>query len=117
MSRVCAAKVLCSAAGLSVAQAAKKARIGEEYLCRLASRGKAPPHLAERLAYILGCDATVFLWGYAAHITGAIDGRRNGLQPTTPGRGVAVCGHGSVEGERLQSTSRRRHNPYLTIVD
>lgn len=49
------------AAGLTLAQAAKRARVGERYLRRIELHGRAPYALALRLARLYRCSIHVFL--------------------------------------------------------
>ena len=51
------------AAGLTLAQAARRARVGTAYLRRIERHGAAPYVLAVRLAGLYGCRMDVFLQG------------------------------------------------------
>ena len=48
--------------GLTLEQAAKRARICTTYLRRVERHGGAPYSLAQRLAGIYGCRIDAFLW-------------------------------------------------------
>lgn len=48
-------------AGLTVEQAARRARVGAIYLLRIEKHGRAPFVLATRLARLYGCRCDLFL--------------------------------------------------------
>jgi transcriptional regulator with XRE-family HTH domain len=103
------------AAGLTVKEAARRARVVPSYLRRVERHGGAPWVLAQRLAFIYNCSANLFLYA-AKSQTGGNSTGAVGTPPLSPKPGQAQLAGTSATLPRPATRYRRPAAPILTMV-